>query len=1323
MTQKSLHELDETASPQDTETGTLRLSDYLEAMERMAGQAGLDDYQGLQDACLLLLEALNESAAEPALLRQLDAWPALFDAYRADPRQATAEILAFLRSPELNLPLADEEFTVLKEMLLEDAPPEAAATDYLAALEDLAGQAGHDGLQGLQDACLLLVEALNEAGKPDAGMAHLLDAWPALAQAYREAPQTGIGGIIGFLRSPGLQLPLSEDEFAYLETMLAEDAARLPTAQAETALAYSGPAETATKQPAAADYLALLEGLAGQAGNEGWQGLQDACLLLVEALNESGEPDAALVGLIGGWPALAQAYREDPRSATADIIRCLREPALRLPLSDEEFAFLETQLLEPVAAQAPASTESSAPSLAGWSEDTPDEREARLKRLPRKARELVELLLMQADLIDAKAQAIVADDPQSVLEDLPEVQEQLERFANAAQTVGFAGLAQMCGFVEANVGHCLADPASFSAGRLGLIHAWLAQVKHYLTTLTEDGAGHGLLALLADTGWPKPLAAEDGAAMLAQLQGLDVKELGKEESSREQAATAADVSLALPGDVNQELLDILLQELPDQAQQLSESVQRLQAGGDLQDIALAQRIAHTLKGSANTVGIKGVATLTHHLEDILLACAKESKLPGPGLLNALIDATDCLESMGEALLGQGEPPADAQTVLQAVLDWANRIDQDGLEGTDGFVPPPHEAPAETAEEAGVAEAGPQAQAAEPAHPQASLLRVSAEMIDNLSRLTGESLILNGQAQERMRRMKSQLQAMQTQFELLRQLGSELDTLIDLRDLSGRSLNRAGEGFDALEMDQYNELHTASRRMVEAAVDAREISLDAAKELDFLDEVLEYQQNLVIESQGAVMQTKLVPIASILPRLQRSLRQTCRLTGKKAGLSLSGGQLMIDGDTLNTLVDPLMHLLRNAVDHGIESEQERLAVGKPAQGKIAIDFESEGNNILVRFRDDGHGLDFGAIRAAAEKRGLLQPGQPVAQEELERFILRPNFSSRAQSTQTSGRGVGMDVVRSQVVAMGGSLALHSVEGQGLTVALRVPLPLSRSHALLAHVGHYRVVVSSKGLDQVFFSGVGEVVEKDGEKRLLLENVAYPVARLGDLLHIAEHRREQRPHGAILVVRSEEQATAVLVDAVTDSREVVIKPLGHYLAKIPGIMGATILGDGTVTPVIDVPELLRTPVLAAQEAGLSLLEEVEEVADIPTVLVVDDSLSNRRALEQLLVDAGFKVRTAHDGVEAAELFAVLKPAIVLTDLEMLRMNGIELAAHIRTQPDGKTVPLIMITSRTTQRHRKLAEEAGIDFYLAKPVREDDLLDKMHSLLTPAAEEAHA
>lgn len=1070
-------------------------------------------------------------------------------------------------------------------------------------------------------------------------------------------------------------------------------------------------------------YCGLMAGLAEQAAADGYYGLQDAALLIAEALGESASETitSGLALTLAALPEIFNNYRSGYGQSSQEIIKVLSHPDLQIELTEDEFVLLEAQLVAEMGEQAIKSVEEIQDNEAigedlfdaeDWlvADDAPD--------LSKAVQELAELLVMEAALIERQLAVIDPKNPQSVAESLARVSEELERYINASQMAGFDGLALICGQVNANIRLFEKTSDSFTDEQLDILKTWIGNVKDYLSAVNETDAALPLLAQLGSPDWPLPVSMDDAAVILMQLQNVGANIKDQEQENLKLVATPEDIALDLPDDVNQELLDILLQELPVQTQQFSAAIQGLQAGGGLADLEIAQRVAHTVKGAANTVGIKGIAELTHYLEDILVACAESNRLPGHALLNVLIAAADCLEGMSESLGGFIQPPDDALMVLQTVLDWANRINLEGIEQIGALLDVESDSEFVEVEKpayAPVAESFASPAAAEKT--QAPLVRVAAEQLDALFRLAGENIILNSQANERLRRMKNQLQAMETQFGLLLQLADELEQLVDLKDLNGRSSLNLGSMFDTLEMDQYNELHTASRRMVEAAFDAREINLDTGKELEEMGKLLDDQQRLVNESQETIMKTRLVPVSSITHRLQRSLRQTCRLTDKQCDLSLTGEQLMVDGNTLNTLIDPLMHLLRNAVDHGIENEPERLAAGKPTQGKIAVEFDREGNDILVRVSDDGRGLDYAAIREAAERRGAIQPGHTVSEEELKRLILRPNFSTRTETTQISGRGVGMDAVHFQVLAQGGSLALQSRQGQGLTVEMRIPLPLSRAHALLTHIGPYRLAISSKGIRQILFVDTGGITVINGEKRLQAGEDSYPVMVLAELLHIPEYSKPLQSLHTVLLVQGDGQTMAVLLDAVTDSLDIVIKNLGYYLNKIPGYTGAAILGDGSVAPVLDIPELLRTAGNTGEGQFYAQADTLPATSTLPTVLVVDDSLSQRRALEQLLQDAGFQVKTARDGMEAADQLAEFRPDIVLTDLEMPRMNGIELASHIRARENLSSLPVIMITSRTTQAHRKMAEEAGINLYLVKPVREDDLLATMQDLLDAA------
>lgn len=1165
----------------------------------------------------------------------------------------------------------------------QQAGEEPSLGSAVAIIGQLAEQADAVGHYGLQDICLLIAEALGELAHDGftSELSTVLDRLPALFDDYCKGSGQAIPEIMAILRYPGLAPALIDDEYELLESQLTADIG-----------SPDGHDTAGVEKPSLRNYISSIGVLAEQAAADEYYGLQDVCLLVVEALEELSQEDSAheLPAVLDQLPGLFNDYCNGCVSAVHNIINILRHPALSIALAEDEYALLESQLAADIGVQ--------------------DEADAAVAQPISKAvLELVELLVMEAALIDRLLDAIAVDDPESAAVGLEYISDELGRYINASQMAGFEGLMRVCEHVDANVRLFREDINAFGADRLMLLQAWIVNVKDYLSAFSATDAGLPLIAQLGAQDWPLPLAIDMAAAILTQIKASASNACGQEQEARKQLAAPEDISLALPDDVNPELLDILLHELPVQTRQFSGAIQRLQENGGLDDLEIAQRVAHTVKGAANTVGIRGIAELTHYLEDILVACTQARKLPGNALLSVLVDAADCLEGMSESVAGATAPPDEALAVLQTVLDWANRIDEAGIGAASDY-----------RTDGEVVDTGPLDGIEQPAAPslpephQAVMVRVDAGQMEDLFKLAGENIILNTQANERLRRMKTQLQAMEMQLGLLRQLGDELEQLIDLKDLSGRSrLNEAG--FDALEMDQYNELHTAGRRMVEAAFDIREMTLDAGKEVEAMSQLLEDQQSLVNETQEKIMQTRLVPVASIVHRLQRGLRQTCRLTGKPCELTVSGEHLMIDGDTLNAMIDPLMHLLRNAVDHGIESEQQRLSSGKTAHGNITVDFDREGNDVVVCVRDDGSGLDYVAIRAAAERCGAIQAGQAVSDDELARHILRPNFSTRTQTTQTSGRGVGMDAVHFQVLAQGGSLALQSVHGQGLSVTMKIPLPLSRAHALLTQVGPYRLAVSSRGILQILFAGAGTITNTDNEPRLLLDGDSYPAVTLGRLLKVPEYRKPSQNHRAALLVQNDGQTTAVLLDAITGSLDIVIKDMGYYIKKVPGFSGAAIMGDGSVAPVLDIPELLRTASDAdGYSAYLEAAEQVPASSSLPTVLVVDDSLSQRRALEQLLQDAGFQVRSARDGIEAVEQLAGFRPDIVLTDLEMPRMNGIELTSHIRARENLKTLPVIMITSRTTQTHRKMAEDAGADYYLVKPVREDDLLMKIQGLI---------
>jgi chemotaxis protein histidine kinase CheA/CheY-like chemotaxis protein len=591
-------------------------------------------------------------------------------------------------------------------------------------------------------------------------------------------------------------------------------------------------------------------------------------------------------------------------------------------------------------------------------------------------------------------------------------------------------------------------------------------------------------------------------------------------------------------------------------------------------------------------------------------------------------------------------------------------------------------------------------------------------VDDVLRLVGESIILTGQVQERIRKTIAQTRAVMGQNRLFQQLTSELEQLVDIRNVSSplsKSMQRSD--FDPLELEQYNELNTVTHRLVEAATDARELGRAIEDNLAALDALLVDQGRLHRDNQEAVLRTRMVPIQTVVPRLQRSVRQTCRLVDKEAELVVHGADTLMDSNVLNDMVDPLMHILRNAVDHGIEPPDRRKRLGKPPVGRIELGFGREGNNIAVRCQDDGTGLDLAAIRRTAAERGLLTADQSLTDDELARLILLPGFSTRDETTQTSGRGIGMDMVYSRLLDMKGSLRIQTQTGKGCLMELRLPVTLISTHALLLRQRDQMVALSDHGIEQILYSGIGTIQKLGTVTTYRLGDEVYELTSLDTLLNLPpDPRARGRAVPPVLLVREETGAIrAVLVQEIVDSRDLVVKNLGQYLPRLNGIVGATILGDGSVAPVLDLPELLRTP--AISQPALTATRAATPAA--PTlhrqfVLAVDDSLSARRSLAQFAQDAGFEVRTARDGLEAIEIIKGKRPDLVLADLEMPRMNGLELTAHLRANQATHEMPVIMITSRSTEKHRREAEAMGVNVYLTKPFVEDELLGHIHRLL---------
>ncbi|WP_239234601.1 hybrid sensor histidine kinase/response regulator [Candidatus Nitrotoga sp. BS] len=1030
---------------------------------------------------------------------------------------------------------------------------------------------------------------------------------------------------------------------------------------------------------------------------------------------------------------------------------------------------------------------------------------------------------------------------------------QIDRTASTCGMLGLRGLESCCAQVQECLVVIFGLNAEERSSAQTFFDLWPDLVLAYLADITNFESAEHLAEHFSQPPCPAPVDADGNLELIIALTAEPVlaeylrAEAAAEELERPRVATDEDLSLALPTDVDRGVYEALLHEAPTQAAELSTYIRNIVDGeATNEDMAAAKRIAHSLKGSASIVGIRGIATLGHHTEDILEWFEQNQKRPPLALTNALLDATACLEQMIGSLLGIEDAPTQTQSkeILQSVLDWASWIHsgniEDEIDATspvladlDASLPAPTEitdleatfaiqtetndfnttppiqadnadlvasllAPTEITDleatfaiqtETNDLNTTPLIQAdnayldasllapteitdleatfsiqtettnlnttlpllIEAVHhnkthqaltetfreektslpeaplpnnvtdqiPVAPILRVPVATMDELFRLTGELSVKIGQLTEQVKQTQQRTNGLLRQNLKVQQRIFDLENLVDIRGLSSlreTKISRSDQIFDALEMEQYTELQSNTRALTEEAADTREFSRRIEEDVAQMGAVLQQTQRVQRELQYMAMTTRMSPVGSLAPRLHRNIRQTSQQTGKKAKLIIEGEDILIDGDMLNNLVDPLLHILRNAIDHGIETPDERTRAGKSEVSTIHLTFSRRGQTVTVRCRDDGHGLDYSAIRNKAIERGLMQAGQDVSEEELSRLILLPGFSTRERANEISGRGVGLDVVRDRLLVMKGMVEVRSEFGKGCEFLLRFQASLVAQHALLIESSTQIFAVPSYALDQALPPAAGEFISIGSEINLRYQKRTYPVKTLSALIGYDSGvmTSEIMNSKSVLLVHVDLDIHAVLVDRIVDGRDLILKDPGRYVKKINGVGGIAILGDGTVAPLLDLAELLRLPMPQLIEAATSINSSNSEAITRRDILVVDDSLSVRKSLVQLVSDAGYNVKAAKDGLEAIALLKDFMPGIILTDLEMPNMNGLELTSHLRARADTRELPVIMITSRSMDKHRKQAELAGVSVYMTKPYTDTDLLGHIHGTI---------
>ncbi|MCW8891250.1 MAG: response regulator, partial [Sedimenticola sp.] len=840
---------------------------------------------------------------------------------------------------------------------------------------------------------------------------------------------------------------------------------------------------------------------------------------------------------------------------------------------------------------------------------------------------------------------------------------------------------------------------------------------------------------------------------------------------------AEPVMVELEGDP--ELVDIFLEE----ARELQEALEStLRAGHfNLSDKKVSeelQRTLHTLKGGARLAGAMPIGDLSHGFESLLTAVDQERIETGEALTSLTHDVIDRLAEQIDDLAhapklrsaedlvlkleqwlklgGAPEPEAVADAIeesaepviieddtsvtvldereIEAPQETASAEVQSGLAELPVEETPETE-PQELDEVAAEERVPDQALSVEPDNAQRTIqptsrgqreqVRVRSDLLDRLVNYAGEVSIYrtrieqqNGQLGFNLTELEQTISRLREQ---LRQLEIETEAQILFRYEQDRGEEASHDAaFDPLELDRFSAMQQVSRSLMETVNDLSNINGFLEDLQSDTDTLLLQQSRITTDLQDGLMRTRMVPFAQIVPRLHRVVRQTCNQLDKKAELVIRGEGSEIDRGILERMIGPLEHILRNAIAHGIETPAERRDSGKGEMGAIRLDLSREGSDIQLVISDDGAGVNMAKIREQAIKNGLLDPAADVADTDVLPFVLEHGFSTAQEITQISGRGVGLDVVVSEVKQLGGSLDITSQPGEGARFIIRLPLTLAITDALLVeltgeiyaipHTSIEGVVRVSHQELEACYSGKQSTYNYAGQD--------YQVRYLGSMLNVGQvNLSDQRKWYPLLLVRAGEHHVALQVDGLLGNRQIVVKSVGIQVATVRWISGGTILGDGRVALILDVTALVRSDV-AHTAAPKPEIAQVEASAPEPgvgrTVMVVDDSITVRKVTGRLLERHGMNVITAKDGVDAVATLQEQRPDIMLLDIEMPRMDGYELARHMRNSDALKMIPIIMITSRTGEKHRNLAMELGVKRYLGKPYQENELLDNIYSVL---------
>jgi chemosensory pili system protein ChpA (sensor histidine kinase/response regulator) len=877
-------------------------------------------------------------------------------------------------------------------------------------------------------------------------------------------------------------------------------------------------------------------------------------------------------------------------------------------------------------------------------------------------------------------------------------------------------------------------------------------------------------------------ASKDLAADLVPNLGVNGTGDGPESSSEEEpeaeaeGANDAPVATSVRDEIDEELLQVFTIEAQDLLPAIAKGLRAIGSDPNQRDLARnLMRQFHTLKGSARMAGAMRLGEVVHEMETRIESAMQHASMPATVIedLQTQYDhAVALFDELQNGPVGAPIPPVapgpaftvPASTPVAAAPAPAPAVARapTPLEAAPKPVTPPpvpqtappvvaHSAPQILVPQA--ATPAPIVQSPSPSSPPpqrvaaveatttagatrapgapaaAQFIRVRADVVDRLVDHAGEVSIARSKLESEVGALRGSLTDLTENIQRLRSQLREVELQADAQ-IQARSdqVAKQSSTFDPLEFDRYSRLQELTRLLAESVEDVALVQSNMLKGLQLADNDLTAQSRLTRELQQQLMSVRLVPFANVSERLYRVARQAAKELDKRVHLDILGSETEVDRSLLEQMAGPFEHLVRNSIVHGLESPTERLGAGKSDTGELRIEVRKEGNEIVVVFADDGAGLDLERIRARAIAVGLLAPERKVDDRETIELIFSPGLSTAKEVTELAGRGVGMDVVREQVSGLGGRIAVSTERGRGARFTLYLPMTLSIMQVVLATLGERRYALPAAMVDQVRRVRARELAAALQRGAIEFPEVGEITLRpLTQLLGVETVIGANEQY-SVALLRLGDDRLAVCVDDLSANQEVVVKNVGPQVARLAGVLGATVLGNGQVVLIINPVQLIsrapEPPTLdeeftnAPAERTPSGKARLSTVAGA-TVMVVDDSLTVRRVTQRLLERNGYRTILAKDGVDALRELQEHSPDVMLVDIEMPRMDGYDLTRNVRSSSATRGIPIIMITSRTAEKHRRVAFELGVNEYLGKPYREDELLELVRRYVQTANE----